>query len=86
MQREFFSPSYETPQLAAGRLPDFRTLLYWSPDIKPGVAGKNETVFYTSDLPGRFAAIVEGIAGDGKTGSKTIFFTVKEKDALAGNK
>jgi len=86
MQREFFSPSYETPQLAAGRLPDFRTLLYWSPNVQTGISGRNETAFYTSDLPGRYAAVIEGITSDGKTGSKTVFFTVKEKDALAGSR
>jgi len=86
MQREFFSPSYETPQLAASRLPDFRTLLYWSPSVQTGISGKNEMLFYTSDLPGRFAAIIEGITGDGKTGTQTVFFTVKEKDGLAGSR
>jgi len=85
MQREFYSPSYETAQSAASRLPDFRTLLYWSPEIKTTNAGTNQAVFYSADLAGRFAAVVEGISNQGQTGSKTVFFTVKEKDAVADN-
>jgi len=76
-QREFFSPVYETDAQSAGRLPDYRNLLYWSPAVKTNKDGKNETGFYTSDIPGRFAIVLQGLAADGKTGSRTIFFQVK---------
>ena len=86
MQREFFSPVYETKEQSGGRLPDFRSLLYWSPSVNTGIDGKQETVFYTSDVPGQFAAVLQGITADGKTGSKTIFFQVKEDGPFAGKK
>jgi hypothetical protein len=86
LQREFFSPVYETQEQFAGRLPDFRSLLYWSPAVKTNNEGKHEIDFYTSDLPGRFAAVLQGITADGKTGSTTIFFQVKENDLFAGKK
>ena len=84
LQREFYSPVYETPEQVAGRMPDFRSLLYWSPAVITNKDGKQETSFYTSDLPGEFAAVIQGITADGKTGSKTIFFKVKEDESLAG--
>lgn len=86
LQRELYSPVYETPQQVAGRMPDFRSLLYWSPAVVTGKDGNHQSVFYTSDVPGQYAAVVQGITADGKAGSKTIFFRVKENDALAGKK
>lgn len=74
MKREFYSPVYQTPQEFSSRLPDFRTLLYWSPDIKTDNTGKKEITFYTSDLPGRYAVVLQGISKKGKAGSKV--FTI----------
>ena len=86
MQREFFSPVYETQEQFGGRLPDFRSLLYWSPSVKTNKEGKQETGFYTSDIPGQFVTVLQGITADGKTGSKTIFFQVKENGSFAEKK
>lgn len=85
-QREFFSPVYETREQVSGRLPDFRNLLYWSPAVRTDKDGKNEVSFYTSDITGRFAVVLQGIAADGKTGSRTIFFEVKEDNSTAREK
>ena len=81
MQREFFSPVYETQEQFRSRLPDFRNLLYWSPAVKTDRDGKNEIGFYTSDIPGRFAIVLQGLSTDGKTGNKTIFFQVKDDNS-----
>ncbi|MFT3936018.1 MAG: hypothetical protein QM726_20475 [Chitinophagaceae bacterium] len=86
MEREFFSPVYGTKEEAANRLPDFRTLLYWSPEVVTNKDGKTEISFYTSDMPGRFAGVLQGITPDGKTGSTTFYFNVKQEDALANKK
>ena len=77
-QREFFSPVYETEKQIGSRMPDYRTLLYWAPEIKSGPGGKQQISFYTSDLPGKYAAIVQGISENGEPGGKIIFFTVKK--------
>ncbi len=82
MQREFFSPVYETEDQFAARLPDFRTLLYWSPSVNTNNNGQQQVEFYTSDLPGHFAAVLQGITADGQTGAGTIFFDVKENYSL----
>jgi len=86
LQREFFSPVYETPEQYASRMPDFRSLLHWQPNLKTNKDGKQQTSFYTSDLSGDFAVVVQGITTDGTTGSKTIFFRVKENNLVAGKK
>ncbi len=77
-QRQFFTPVYETEQAINSRMPDFRTLLYWSPQIKTGPDGKHQVSFYTSDLPGKYAMVVQGLTENGEPGSRVLFFTVKK--------
>jgi hypothetical protein len=79
LQREFFSPAYETPEEFNSRLPDFRNLLFWSPEIKTDEKGKQAVSFFSSDLPGKYAVVLQGLTADGKAGSKTILFEVKDK-------
>jgi hypothetical protein len=76
-QREFYSPSYATPQEASGHLPDFRDLLFWSPDIHPDGKGNSPFAFYTSDLPGKYKIVVQGVGQDGRAGSASSEFTVR---------
>jgi len=78
-QREFYSPVYDSPQQISSRLPDLRSLLYWSPTIKTFTGQRSSCVFYTSDLPGKYAATIQGVSADGHSGSATIIFEVKEK-------
>jgi hypothetical protein len=81
LRREFYSPSYETTARAGSRIPDFRSLLYWSPDIKTDEKGKKEIEFYTSDRAGKYAVVVQGFSKKGKAGSKVLMLDVK-KDPL----
>ncbi len=76
--REFYSPKYETEEQFNSRMPDFRSLLYWSPEIKSGADGEKQLSFYTSDLPGKYALVVQGISNSGVPGSHVVFFTVKK--------
>ncbi|WP_051068904.1 hypothetical protein [Cesiribacter andamanensis] len=78
LQREFYSPTYETAPPANIRMPDFRQLLHWAPDIK--LSGKNEQQlqFYTSDLKGTYMLVIQGISQDGRAGTKTLFFDVRD--------
>ncbi|HET9826097.1 MAG TPA: hypothetical protein VFP87_12235 [Chitinophagaceae bacterium] len=76
-QREFYSPVYDTPEQISSRLPDFRNVLYWSPDIQTDGQGKTEINFFTSDLKGRYIAVLQGLSADGRVGEKSISFEVK---------
>jgi hypothetical protein len=78
LQREFFSPSYETEQQLTTRLPDFRQLLYWSPNINTNEKGWQHTSFYSSDQSGQYVVILQALSDNGKTGYKAISFEVKD--------
>jgi hypothetical protein len=77
MQREFYSPVYETPNQISGRSPDFRNLLYWTPEIKTDEAGFSKVSFFSSDKKGRFFVVIEGLAQNGMAGSKVISIDIK---------
>lgn len=78
LNREFYSPAYESPQQQSRRLPDFRNVLYWSPDIHTDAQGKKQVEFYTSDVPGEYIAMVQGITADGLAGSTTVNISVRK--------
>ncbi len=77
MKREFFSPVYETEQQAGSRLPDFRNVLYWSPDIQTDKSGAARLNFFTSDIKGKYVAILQGLDQHGHAGSYTFSFEVE---------
>jgi hypothetical protein len=77
-QREFFSPAYETEDQINSPVPDFRTLLYWSPEIKSESKNKHTVSFYSSDIPGKYVASIMGITKNGEPGSTLVYFTVTD--------
>ncbi|HEY2347575.1 MAG TPA: hypothetical protein VGH64_01105, partial [Puia sp.] len=77
-QREFFSPKYETEDQISSRMPDYRTLLFWSPRILTGNDNKKILNFYTSDVPGHYAAVIMGLSESGIPGVQTVYFSVKK--------
>lgn len=77
LQREFYSPVYETETQQNSRLADYRNLLFWSPEIITGRDGRTSVTFYTSDLSGKYKAVVEGVTADGQAGSNEFGFEVK---------
>jgi hypothetical protein len=77
-EREFFEPVYETEQQIASRMPDFRTLLYWAPQVRTDEKGKAGVHFYTSDVPGKYAVVVQGITSSGEPGSQVVYFNVQK--------
>lgn len=77
-QREFYSPIYQTNESINNRIPDHRTLLYWTPAFAVGKQKSTNIQFYTSDLVGEFEVVVEGINKDGVAGGSTTSFSVKQ--------
>lgn len=76
-ERQFYSPLYETEAQAASHMPDFRNVLYWSPSLNTGADGKQQFSFYTSDQPGTYIGVVQGITSTGEAGSQTFSFEVR---------
>jgi uncharacterized protein YfaS (alpha-2-macroglobulin family) len=76
-QREFYSPLYETEDQISSRVPDFRNVLYWSPGIHTNAQGEAEINFFSSDLKGKYIAVLQGLNADGRVGERSVFFEVK---------
>lgn len=77
LKRQFFSPAYDDDPSIKSPVPDNRDLLYWDPDINTSKDGTARASFYTSDLEGNFAIIVQGISETGLAGSNIIFVQVR---------
>ena len=78
LQREFYSPVYGSKEQSDNRLPDFRNVLYWSPDLQTDETGKKKIEFYTSDMPGKYAVFVQGLTAGGLPGSNMVIIDVKK--------
>ncbi|MHA4845453.1 hypothetical protein ACX0G7_14870 [Flavitalea antarctica] len=76
LEREFYSPAYDTPVRQSSRLPDFRNVLTWQPDLKTGTAGKTNISFYTSDKTGKFVGVIHGIDAKGHAATQVFNFEV----------
>ncbi|MEP7251331.1 MAG: hypothetical protein ABI683_03095 [Ginsengibacter sp.] len=77
-QRIFYSPDYSSDKLFQSPIPDYRDVLYWSPDISTNDQGKAKFSFYTGDLPGKYVMILQGIAVNGEAGSASTVITVEK--------
>lgn len=77
LQREFYSPSYETTEKKNNRLPDFRDLLFWSPSTLINEKGGAKLDFYTADQPGTYVGVINGLSKTGIPGNGTFTFEVK---------
>ncbi len=62
--RTFYSPKY-LPENKDNESPDYRSTLYWNPEIKT-IEGNAEIRFFSSDETGRYYIFLEGITNDGK--------------------
>jgi hypothetical protein len=62
--RKFYSPKY-LPTAEKEEAPDFRTTLFWEPELLLK-DGQGNLTFYTSDQPGKYKVIAEGITASGR--------------------
>ena len=77
LQREFYSPAYESINEKEKRIPDFRTTLYWTADVRAEMTGNSHLKFFTSDLQGKYLVVLQGLNGNGEAVSATHSFTVE---------
>jgi len=78
LERKFYAPVYDTEQQISSSIPDFRTALYWNPEVNTDENGQCILNFYTGDKPGKYIGIIEGIAANGSSGSGSFYFEVKK--------
>jgi len=63
---EFYSPQYETLEAKHLTIPDYRTTIFWKPDIVVSDEGEATLEFYASDFPTTYSAVIEGLTTDGR--------------------
>ena len=64
---EFYSPKYETLEAKHLTIPDYRTTIFWKPDVVISDEEEKATFdFYTSDFPTTYSVAIEGLTTDGK--------------------
>jgi len=79
LQREFYSPPYDTPKQRESRWPDQRNVLFWAPQVVTK-DGRQHLEFYTSDVAGDYNIVIRGMTADGLSGSAVYAFQVKQFD------
>jgi hypothetical protein len=79
VSREFYTPVYDGFVAGDKRTPDFRNVLTWQPDIDVDDGGKAMVKFYTSDLPGTYVGIIQGLSDHGYAGATTFVFEVSSE-------
>ena len=63
---EFYSPKYDTPVAKNSGNPDFRTTIFWKPNIVVNEKGEAHFEFYTSDFATTYSVVIEGLSDDGQ--------------------
>jgi hypothetical protein len=76
-QRVFSTPTYKQDFQKLSRMPDFRTLLSWQPQLIVNPQGKLDLSFYTSDVSGNFMISIQGISDKGIPVHQLIPFKVQ---------
>lgn len=77
LQRQFYSPIYETEEQRKSPMPDFRNTLYWLPDLRLNMDEKKQISFYTGDIAGKYLIVLNGLTSDGKAATIALTFQVQ---------
>lgn len=77
-QRKFLMPDYSNLNVKNSRLPDFRELLLWEPELQINAKHPGNVSFFTSDLTGEFIVVVKGVSGGGELIYNTLRFSVEK--------
>ena len=74
-EREFYSPKYDTPD--SKNTNDYRTTIYWNPDVVLNDEGIATLDFYNGDGNGRYKVVVEGQNEAGTAGRTVYYYNVQ---------
>jgi hypothetical protein len=64
--RRFYSPTHTEADADYFNYSDWRSTVYWEPNIPLNPGTRRALSFYTADTPGNYTVIVEGISMDGQ--------------------
>jgi hypothetical protein len=74
--RIFYSPKYDN-KMEQTSTPDFRSSIFWSPDIKIETDGSVKLEYYNVDSPAKIKIIVEGVTKEGIPLANKLNYIVK---------
>ncbi len=74
--REFYSPQYDNPKTNP-KIGDYRSTIYWKPDVITDNNGKASFSFFNSDNKGVYRVVIEGIDADGNLGRQVLRYKVE---------
>lgn len=77
--REFYTPNYSVDKKEHEK-PDYRSTLFWEPNIMLKKEGDNKLEFFTGDNPGQYLIKVEGLTDDGIPVSHTVEIEVNSSN------
>lgn len=63
---EFYHPTYDTPEKKNAQRSDFRSTVYWNPELRLAAEGKATIEYYTPDSTAPEDIIIEGVDKNGK--------------------
>lgn len=62
---KFYSPMYITEQEKNSSKPDYRTTIYWNPNVQTDSNGIVNLDFYAADFPTQYSIVFEGVSSSG---------------------
>jgi len=74
--REFYSPKYDNTDLAAKKR-DFRSTIYWKPELVTDKDGNASFEYYNADGSGTYRVVIEGIDDKGNLGRQVYRYKVE---------
>jgi len=73
--RDFYSPKYDSQ--TSGTKADYRSTIFWAPQVVAGEGGKAKFDFYNADETGTYRVVIEGIDAEGHLARKVYTYDVK---------
>jgi methionine-rich copper-binding protein CopC len=75
--RKFQAPEYSNANEDHTQT-DYRSTIYWNPDVNTDANGRATVSFFAADLAGLYRVVVEGVTADGHPVSAQVYLTIEE--------
>jgi hypothetical protein len=74
--RTFYSPKYTAANVNAN-IPDYRTTIFWEPNIVTSATGEASFSYFNADTRGIYRVTIEGIDANGNLGRQVYRYKVE---------
>ncbi|WP_298761392.1 hypothetical protein [uncultured Psychroserpens sp.] len=79
VEKEFYVPKHDSNHVYDLSVPDFRSTIFWEPQLIIDDKGVQNISYYHSDNIGTFQIIIEAISKTGEIGYQVLSYTVEER-------